>query len=67
MRYLIFVGALSLTSCFSPTFVPRTAEGARCKKECATSMASCQGSSYTCDKANNQCVESCIELENTQQ
>lgn len=52
------------SSCaFTPTFEPRTLEGARCKQQCAISMASCDGSSYTCDKASYQCIKSCIDIE----
>ena len=55
---LLFVGCAA-----APMFVPKTIAGAKCKQECALQMSNCQGSSYTCDVANSQCVEACIEMD----
>lgn len=44
-------------------FEPKTMQGAQCKAACARDMASCRGSSYTCDRAASTCMASCAELD----
>ena len=44
-------------------FKPKTAEGANCKVQCGKDMTSCNGSSYTCDRAAATCMEGCKDLD----
>ena len=53
-----------LTGCAAGSnFTPMTEEGANCKAQCAKDMASCRGSSYTCDRAASTCMTACAELD----
>ena len=65
MRFaiLLLASCLFVGCAAAPMFVPKTVEGAKCKQECALQMSNCQGSAYTCDSANSQCVEACIEMD----
>ena len=45
-------------------FHPKTVEGANCKASCAKDMASCRGSSYSCDRAASTCMDACQDLDN---
>ena len=55
----LFLGGCAAGSNFKPT----TVEGASCKAQCARDMASCRGSSYTCDRAASTCMSACEELD----
>ena len=63
-KFLILGALLILVACAAGTsFKPKTIEGAQCKASCASEMSSCQGSSYTCDRAAATCMSSCRELD----
>jgi hypothetical protein len=56
--------ALLVTGCAAGSnFKPVTAEGAYCKVQCGKEMASCFGSSYTCDRAASTCMAGCQDLD----
>lgn len=62
MRALIL--ALLVTGCAAgPDFQPVTLPGAHCKASCASDMAACRGSSYTCDRAHAQCTAACRDVD----
>ncbi len=64
MRLILLLLALSLSGCvITPAFHPTTEEGALCKRDCASEMGRCAGSSYTCDRAHAKCVSACIDLD----
>lgn len=65
MRLLIASILIALTTaCAMGTdFHPKTIEGANCKQQCASDMAKCRASSYTCDKAAATCMNSCQEID----
>jgi len=57
---LALILAPLLSGCF--VFYPQVAdspEGRLCKRQCSIAMAACSGSSYTCDRAMDQCLSSC--------
>jgi hypothetical protein len=58
-----FVTVLLAGCAAGSNFKPVTAEGASCKAECARDMASCRGSSYTCDRAASTCMSACADLD----
>jgi hypothetical protein len=58
------VGALALQGCFRMPYYPKTEAGAQCEHQCHLKMASCQGSSYTCDRFIAGCLNSCRDIEN---
>lgn len=60
----IIIAAILFSGCvWTPTFTPKTAQGANCKHECAMANSNCGGSSYSCDKARSLCIRSCIDME----
>ena len=65
MRPLVIITliAFALASCRT-NYKPETFEGSVCKFECA--RASCEGSSYSCDRNYNACVSSCKAMEQLQ-
>ena len=63
-KVFVCMFCLLLISCAAGSnFKPKTVEGANCKTSCAKDMASCNGSSYTCDRAASTCMNSCQELD----
>lgn len=44
-------------------FIPKTGEGAHCKKECAMQFSKCDSSPYSCNNGYRGCVESCSDQE----
>jgi hypothetical protein len=55
---------IALTGCAAGgDFKPTTTAGAQCKVDCAKSMGSCHGSSYTCDRAAATCMDSCKDVD----
>lgn len=59
--------AVMLAGCAAGSdFKPQTVEGAQCKADCGRQMASCRGSSYTCDRAASTCMTACAELDEIQ-
>ena len=55
---------VSLTACAAGSnFKPVTLEGAQCKVRCAENMSSCNGSSYSCDRAAATCMDTCQQLD----
>ena len=63
MKILLpFIISFSFYGC-ATNFTPLTMEGAECKKECSISAGGCQGSSYSCDRTLNTCIDSCRDLD----
>ena len=62
---LLVISCLVFTGCAAASnFKPATTEGANCKVQCGKDMASCLGSSYTCDRASSICMTGCQDLDN---
>lgn len=65
-KLLLIVSAICILSgcAAGSNFKPKTVEGASCKVQCGKDMATCNGSSYTCDRAAATCMAGCQDLDN---
>ena len=65
LSIMLLLSTLILGGCLAAgsSFKPKTVEGAQCKATCASDMAKCRASSYTCDRAAATCMSSCSELD----
>ena len=64
LSFILAITAIVMAGCAAGSdFKPKTIQGAQCKASCARDMTTCQGSSYTCDRAAATCMASCAELD----